>query len=473
MGKLQGKTSWQHGLVIGGLMLLAWVSTTAHALPLFARQTGQNCLACHAGGQFPELTPYGRMFKLTGYTLGKRTEVPLAAMVAFSAASIANSADTTGNLSFEKNATPVLLGASLFGGGKVTDNVGLFAQVSYDRYGQTYSTANGTVFAGHSAADSIDLRYADRFVSPASDLIIGVSLNNKPSVSDVWNTAPEWIQYVPDSDTLGAHQFSDAHAPYPGYGLDAQGGGQAAGVNFYTYWNKLLYGEIGLYRTANQAFSVLSAGSTNDQTTQLKGFNNPYWRIAATGEWGAQNLMVGASGMTARIFDAASDIHDANNLGKIQSIGVDAQYQYLLDPHTVTAQWVYMRQRTQYSPNAAAALTDSNGNAPTDLGNASDHTQVERGKLSYTYQAKYGGSLSYFAQSGSNNWQLGDPGIRGMTYETFFLPIQYVRVGLQYTAYSRYNGGKSYTLTSADGTVSAQRSATDNNTLLLYLWAAY
>jgi hypothetical protein len=34
------------------------------AVPAYARQTGQNCVACHAGGQFPELTPYGRLFKL-------------------------------------------------------------------------------------------------------------------------------------------------------------------------------------------------------------------------------------------------------------------------------------------------------------------------------------------------------------------------------------------------------------------------
>ena len=33
--------------------LLAILSTTAEAIPVFARQTGQNCVACHAGGQFP------------------------------------------------------------------------------------------------------------------------------------------------------------------------------------------------------------------------------------------------------------------------------------------------------------------------------------------------------------------------------------------------------------------------------------
>src|SRR5512143_3627813 len=61
-------------LVLSG----AWVSPS-YALPAFARQTGQNCLACHAGGQFPELTPYGRIFKLTGYTIGERT-IPLSVM---------------------------------------------------------------------------------------------------------------------------------------------------------------------------------------------------------------------------------------------------------------------------------------------------------------------------------------------------------------------------------------------------------
>ncbi|MEO6147078.1 MAG: hypothetical protein ABIT70_08515, partial [Sulfuriferula sp.] len=62
---------------LGTALLLAFIAVKAHAVPSFARQTGQNCVACHAGGQFPELTPYGRLFKLTGYTLGERA-LPLA-----------------------------------------------------------------------------------------------------------------------------------------------------------------------------------------------------------------------------------------------------------------------------------------------------------------------------------------------------------------------------------------------------------
>src|SRR3974390_2043927 len=41
---------------------------TSEALPSFARQTGQPCGTCHT--DFPGLTPYGRAFKLGGYTAG-------------------------------------------------------------------------------------------------------------------------------------------------------------------------------------------------------------------------------------------------------------------------------------------------------------------------------------------------------------------------------------------------------------------
>src|SRR5512146_760779 len=70
-------------------LLVALVSATAGAVPAFNRQTGQNCMACHAGGQFPELTAYGRLFKLTGYTIGERT-LPFAAMAVVSDSHVTN-----------------------------------------------------------------------------------------------------------------------------------------------------------------------------------------------------------------------------------------------------------------------------------------------------------------------------------------------------------------------------------------------
>jgi len=43
-------------------------ASPAQALPSFARQTGQPCGACHT--DFAGLTPYGRRFKINGYTNG-------------------------------------------------------------------------------------------------------------------------------------------------------------------------------------------------------------------------------------------------------------------------------------------------------------------------------------------------------------------------------------------------------------------
>src|SRR5258708_35313532 len=58
------------------LLALLAAPRPAAALPSYARQTGQQCAACHNG--FPELTPYGRLFKLNGYTFagGPKTDLP-------------------------------------------------------------------------------------------------------------------------------------------------------------------------------------------------------------------------------------------------------------------------------------------------------------------------------------------------------------------------------------------------------------
>src|ERR1700720_4830125 len=53
--------------VLAGFLTIGF-APPAQALPSFARQTGQPCGTCHT--DFPGLTPYGRRFKLLGYTVG-------------------------------------------------------------------------------------------------------------------------------------------------------------------------------------------------------------------------------------------------------------------------------------------------------------------------------------------------------------------------------------------------------------------
>ncbi|MCK9380951.1 MAG: cytochrome C [Sulfuritalea sp.] len=483
------------------------VPLDAQALPLFARQTGQNCVSCHAGGQFPELTPYGRMFKLTGYTIGQRVAVPISAMGQITYAKVRDTSKSDDpQADFQKNGSPVFSGGSLFFGGKVTDNIGAFVQWTYDNYaGQRVGDSgnNDGTFQGKPSADNIDLRYADRFIDANRDLVVGVSVNNNPSVSDPWNTAAAWMQYVPAA-SVTSHRFADANTPFPGNST----GGNVAGINAYAYLNKMVYAELGFYQTANKGFSFMSGGVNDAGTTKLKGANNPYWRLALTHEWGAHNLMVGATGMVAHIYDDNVDTSDPNSIHRVENAGIDAQYQYILDPHTITAQVAYMRQKTNYSANTIAAnagigsplgFVASDGVTPLADANDSDTTNTFRAKLSYVYQAKYGGSLAYFNLTGTTNTESqssgydpvtgtiastdplglgsilstrvggnlsGNPATRGFTYEAFWMPVQYVRVGAQYTAYNKFNGA-------SDNYDGLGRNARDNNTLFFYVWGAY
>jgi hypothetical protein len=215
----------------------------------------------------------------------------------------------------------------------------------------------------------------------------------------------------------------------------------------------MVYAELGNYRTADSVLSFMSAGV--DPRPQLSG-NNPYWRLAFSHEWGPHNIMVGASGMTAHVFDDPMDTSDPATVATFRNSGIDAQYQYILDPHTVTAQLAYMKQETAYSDAASSGLTKPG---------LTDTNTITRAKLAYTYEAKYGGSLSYFNLTGTTNNQ-NDPATRGLTYEVFYIPKQNVRIGAQYTVYSTFEGASS----NYDG---AGRNASDNNSMFLYVWFAY
>src|SRR6266851_9335497 len=56
------------GAVMAAVLVIGLSPRPAVSLPLYARQTGQPCATCHTA--FLELTPFGRRFKLGGYTLG-------------------------------------------------------------------------------------------------------------------------------------------------------------------------------------------------------------------------------------------------------------------------------------------------------------------------------------------------------------------------------------------------------------------
>lgn len=442
------------------LVLLGLWSTPSHAVPAFARQTGQNCLACHAGGQFPELTPYGRLFKLTGYTLGSRA-IPLSVMAVLDYTDVRNPKDSTGvkdTTDFYKNGQPIFDVASVFLAGKITDNLGLFAQATYANY--DHQNGNND-WVGHFGPDNTELRYADRFISPGNDLIVGAFANNNPSMQDVWNSSSAWgYPYVGPTFALGAPA-----SPLLDGGL-AQ---NAVGAGVYAYWNQTLYGEFSLYKTANGPFGFLHPFD-NSQILRIKD-GAPYWRLAYTKAFGPHNIMVGTSGLVARIHEGTDTAASDSTLptDRFRDYGVDAQYQYILDPHTVTAHISYIHENVKWGDQAALGYD-----------NSSDTVNEFKLKGAYVYDAKYGASLAYQQTTGSTDAGLytdptasevafnayGSPNTTVWIPEVFWTPVQYVRIGAQYWHFTRFSG-------SSNNYNGVGRNASDNDTLFFYVWGAY
>src|SRR5487761_210687 len=89
MQSVEYRTAGALALGLGGLVVAASMLFSqqhrADALPAFASQTGQPCTACHIGGFGPQLTPFGRAFKINGYTQGGgqglAAHIPLSGML--------------------------------------------------------------------------------------------------------------------------------------------------------------------------------------------------------------------------------------------------------------------------------------------------------------------------------------------------------------------------------------------------------
>ena len=456
---LIGRAAYRHWLRYGWLvitvMVVALHVSPANALPIFARQTGQSCVACHAGGQFPELTPYGRLLKLNGYTFGERT-VPIAAMGTIDLSKTRANTDSSGNPINTKNGLPIFDAASIFLAGKITDKIGAFAQFTYTNY--DHQNGDTGQWVGHWGSDNTDFRFVDRIIGDANDLIFGATLHNNPTVQDVFNSAPAW-SYPYISSTISPV----ARIPI----LPIIEGGlaqQVAGIGGYLYWNKTVYAELTAYSTADGIWSFLSKGNQEGNMahpqTYLRGYN-PYARVALTRDWGPHSIMVGAFGLQANIYpnDPKAFPIFTQGVTRYRDFGIDSQYEYLLEPHTITAQARYERQNI-HDPNNLVLGDSTSGNL-----------NLLRLKASYVYQAKYGISLSFFnttgspdsvAYSASANFH---PNTQGWIPEIFWMPAQYVRIGVQYTHFTKYLGATS----NYDG---SGRNARDNDTLFVYLWAA-
>lgn len=427
------------------------LTNPAQALPSYARQTGFACAMCHTG--LPELTPLGREFKLNGYVQGGGQEMtwlpPVAAMV--QSGFTHTNADQPGGAGphFGPNDNFTVDQASLFYGGAIWSDQGLgaFIQGTYDGVHRQFHW------------DNTDIRLAKQTTLFDSDLTYGFTLNNNPTVQDVWNTTPAW-RYPFFSPFLGPTPA--AHSV-----IDGGVGQQVVGLGGYVWWNHMVYAEITGYHTlsssAESALGIPSSGTSSFDGVAA------YWRFAVEPTWGPHSLELGTFGLNAGVNPGRVT---ANGTDKITDVGFDLQYQYNNDPDAVGVQLSHIHEFQNQHASFSLGNTSNNHN----------HLDTTRVKASYFYDHTYGINVAYFnisgttdatLNSGSNN---GSPNSDGWTFEANYLPFSHggpsfwpwlnFRLGLQYTLYNHFNGGT----TNFDG---AGRNASQNNTLYLYALTAF
>jgi hypothetical protein len=429
----------KRGLIAGfSLLTLGAASQPAHALPSFARQTGQECVACHVGGFGPQLTPYGIRFKLGGYsdTDGKDGHIPLSAMLRGSWTHTSKGqADPPPHYSANNNGT--LDEASIFLAGKLAGSLGAFVQTTYSGVDRVWSL------------DNTDIRYAHKLTLGGKDTTIGVSLNNNPGIQDPFNTLPAWGFPYTSSDLAP----TPAASPLINGGL----GGHVAGLSAYGFWNDSVYAEVGAYRTLS-ATTLNQIGIPDDGGV----LNTPatYWRLGFFNDMRKQNWSLGLFGLNAEL--RPDRIGGLSN--KYNDIGVDASYQFLgTRQHigTVNARYTHEHQTRNAAYDA--------GDAANLKGSLNDF-QIN---ASYYYNQSWGVTAGHFVTSGSSDATLygtsGSPNSAGYTLQADWTPFgketswgapwANVRLGLQHTIYTKFDG--------------TSDQAGDNDTTYLFAWLAF
>lgn len=436
-------------LAAGGILVVGLGATSAAAVPSFAVQTGQACNACHVGGFGPQLTPFGRDFKMRGYT-SRATgfNVPFSAMAVASYVRTQKDQPSPPAPGYGVNDNLTLDQASLFFAGGFGAHLGAFVQATYD----------GVARAFH--WDSLDVRVSTAAKVGGNAVIFGLSLNNAPTVQDAFNTLPAW----------GYPYTGSSLAPSPGaaplIGSLAQ---NTLGITGYVWINSSIYAELGGYRSPGAGF-LTHAGSDPFSPGSIAGIA-PYARIAYQKNYGDHNFELGAFGMDTHIHPGRAD--SGGSTDHYTDLGVDGSFQLSgakKDVFTINGRYTYERQRL----DASRAL----GQASPGQGDLHDL----RVDASYYWRNQIGVTLGGFNTWGSRDDLLYAanrtlrPDSSGLSLQIDGTPYGAggsplgprfnMRVGIQFIDYLRFDGAAA----DYDG---LGHNAGDNNTIRVFSWVAY
>jgi hypothetical protein len=421
------------------------------AVPSFASQTGMPCSQCHVVSFGVALTAYGRQFKLNGYTYGGGEHpMPLAAMVQGGYTHTREALPEPAAPHFATNDNLSVDQVSVFVATRLFDHVGVFAQGTYSGEDRHFSW------------DNLDVRWARPVPNFfGTDAVVGISVNNNPTVQDLWNSTPAWAYPYITSGLAPGPSAAPVIA-----GALAQ---VALGATAYTMIHDHVYLEAGAYRGLSDHW-LGNLGLYPDNNIHMEGAA-PYWRAAYQFTQGeAHYFSFGTFGLSARLQPDPT----VPQSDRYTDYGFDGVYQYTPTdgPGTVNINASVIHEKQQLDATFAAGGAN----------NATNHLTSVEADLTYAWHQTYAASAGLFNTTGSTDptyfgfGTSGTPDTRGYILmlewvpfgkkDSWARPWVNVRLGIQYTGYTRFDGGSS----NYDGT---GRSAGDNNTLFLFYWLAF
>jgi len=469
--------------LLAGILIIAFAQP-AEALPSYARQTGQPCGTCHT--DFAGLTPYGRRFKIEGYTEGggqyrttpfrlfpssddppkgdQKPWVPPLSMMTVVGFSNTQTPLAQPSAPYNGNNNVALSSVNFMYGGAITDHVGAFAQVSYNA--QPAGGFMGDPFGQSLTWDNTDIRYADSTKVGGLNVTYGITANNNPTVQDPWNTTPAWaFPYV-------LSQFGAGLGPTPI--IDGAFAQHVASVGAYAFVNDALYLEASVYGSLSPNAQIRLGADPFSAPGQID-VAAPYWRVAFEPHWGNNWLEVGTFGMYANVSPWSSPPTPAGvgapvtfttgtfpQADHYTDFGFDTQYQYQGDNFWVTLRGSYIYEFQKLDASFANGISSN----PSDVLNEAR----AYASLAYGNYNRVVLTGQYFTSWGTPDlgFEGGSPNTRGWIAEIAYIPFSMsqaplwpwfnVRIGLQYTFYTEFNG--------------TTVGAAANNTLFLYVWAA-
>ena len=444
-------------------------ASPSQAVPNFAMQTGQPCIMCHVGGFGPQLTPFGRAFKIGGYTQDGGTGWEQYMRVsAFVQGSFTNTQSSlpqgTQPQHYGTNNNFSLDQVSVFMAGRVTEHTGGFMQF-------TWQDTNNQVYW-----DNTDLRpYTTEIDIGDHELRIGTSVNNGPTVQDPYNTTYAW-EYP---------YYLSALAPQPSATPSIYDFARnSIGYTAYAWYDRSLYVEAGGYTTLS-TWSLARIG--NDLGPGSTQGVAPYLRVAYEWDWNDQAAYIGALYFQSNVNPTTTGPWDSTGaFGRdhYRDYAVDFGYQFIGNgTHRVNLMGIVTYENQNLEGTTAAYNAANPGSI------YGPHTNLTKSNLtaSYWYQNTYGVTANWAKWWGSYNPVLfspspvygsanGKPNSNAFVLEADWVPFgkedswlrpwANLKIGLQYTIWTQFNGGGS----NYDG---YGRNASGNNTIFLYAWTAF